>query len=819
MSSIPARSFENEAIPGLEEDEVATRVVREELKLLATVQDALGSGASANMSALRGRELDDARLLELREDVAVAKPEDLPALFEQMHHLGSLRAQRGKGVAGSVDAKNPYFGHLRLEEGGKRRDILIGAKSYVDSSSGIKIVDWRQAPVSRIYYRYREGDDYEETLGGRPVEGMVLARRGVAISDGKLVRVSSPQGTFVCGDDGRWKRLDAFSARLRTERPAKSDPAQADGKSQRHAPGDKHLPAIASMLDAAQFELITRPGAGLIAIQGSAGSGKTTVGLHRIAYLAFADPQRFRADRMMVVVPHEALMHFVARVLPSLGVEGVPISTFPRFARRLLPELFPKLPHHYHDDTPPVVLRAKNHPAMLRAIHTYVERLHEELDQRVERTMEKWPSGHNVVTAWKATRWTGAPASSSSGDARGGRDEVVPDQRVTTFAQWLAGKRALDGAGNASTLPAVTRGAIERLGQELRTRARAVMAAWDEILTSRELLTETFRGSKDFGSAQLDRVHEWCVRQARVRAEGERDGETASIDHEDVPILLRLWQVMRGPLSGPDGSPIRMAHLFIDEVQDHSPLELRVLLDLATKDRSITLAGDSAQRMLDDDDTRGEFDWKGLLAELGMAATTLEPLKVSYRSTAEITTFARGVLGPYAHEAEPITTRRGPPVELFTFASVGESVAFLADALKQLAQDEPYANVALVARFPQQADVIYEGLERAEVPRVRRVAKQDFSWEPGFDVTDVRQTKGLEFDEVILLETTATSYPETSQARHALYVGATRAAHQLWCIASDKPSPVVTAALETAPAELAVDGGLGNSGAASNGAG
>jgi len=581
-------------------------------------------------------------------------------------------------------------------------------------------------------------------------------------------------------------RLDAFSARLRTERTdAKASGGQ---KTHAHAAGDKHLPAIASMLDAAQFDLITRPGAGLIAIQGSAGSGKTTVGLHRIAYLAFADPQRFRSDRMMVVVPHEALMHFVARVLPSLGVDGVPISTFPRFARRLLPELFPKLPHRLHDDTPSAVLRAKTHPAMLRAIHAYAARLHDDLDARVARVMEKWPMGDAVVSAWTATR----------GPSSGTGEEPVVDQRVTAFAQWLGGKRTLQGGGSAAALPAVTRGAVERLGQELRTRARSVMGAWDELLTSREMLAESFRGSKDLGSVQLDRVHEWCLRQARVRAEGERDGEMASIDAEDIPILLRLWQVLRGPLPGLDGSPIRMAHLFIDEVQDHSPIELRILLDLATKDRSITLAGDSAQRMLDDDDSRGEFDWKGLLGELGMAATTLEPLKVSYRSTAEITTFARGVLGPYAHEAEPITTRRGPAVELFTFASVGESVAFLADALKQLAQDEPYANVALVARFPQQADVIYEGLERAEVPRVRRVAKQDFSWEPGFDVTDVRQTKGLEFDEVILLETTATSYPTTSPARHALYVGATRAAHQLWCVASDKPSPVVTEALAPA---------------------
>jgi DNA helicase-2/ATP-dependent DNA helicase PcrA len=91
--------------------------------------------------------------------------------------------------------------------------------------------------------------------------------------------------------------------------------------------------------------------------------------------------------------------------------------------------------------------------------------------------------------------------------------------------------------------------------------------------------------------------------------------------------------------------------------------------------------------------------------------------------------------------------------------------------------------------------VYFDGLSRAEVPNVRRIAKQDFAWEPGVDVTDVRQTKGLEFDEVILLETTAATYPASAPARHALYVGATRASHQLWCVASDTPSELVTAAV------------------------
>jgi DNA helicase-2/ATP-dependent DNA helicase PcrA len=763
----------HEPVLGLEDDEVGARIVAEETKLLRTVMEALAASERASGDLKSARERDDARLLELRDEVSGAKPEDLPALFEQMHHLAALQAQRGKGTTGSLDPRTPYFGHLRLLEGGRRRDVLIGSRAFVDPQAGVRVVDWRHAPVSRIFYRYQEDEDYEEEIGGRTVEGKVLARRNVSIVGGELVRVSTPHGTFVRGDGGRWRRVDPRAARLWTEKGPRLGASGAQGR-------EKLLPAIASMLDAAQFELISRPGSGLVAIQGSAGSGKTTVGLHRAAYLAFADPRRFRPEKLLVVVPNEALLHFVEHVLPDLGVEGVRITTFARLAGELLPQLFPKLPTHVRDDTPPVVARAKGHPAMLRAMAHARDRVVRSLDAKVSSFVEKWPGAEAVRTAWDATA-----------------ELVVPELRAAAVAAWLAGERALEGVG-APALPPVTRDAAQKLASDLRHGARVVLATWDELLTSRERLAETFAGEPGFGPGQLDQIHEWCVRQARIRSEGERDGETPSLDAEDRALLIRLWQLLRGPVPGEGGKPLVYHHAFIDEVQDASPIELRVLLGLCSRDLCVTLAGDTAQRMLDEEDHPAEFDWNRLLDDLGVPHTRIEPLKVSYRSTAEITAFARGVLGPFAHEAEPIATRHGPPVELFEHGSQGEAVAFLADALKELARSEPGASVAIVARFPQQADVYYDGLLRAEVPNLRRVAKQDFTWEPGFDVTDVRQTKGLEFDEVVLVDTNASSYPASPQARHAMYVGATRAAHQLWCVSSDAVSPIVREGLSAA---------------------
>jgi DNA helicase-2/ATP-dependent DNA helicase PcrA len=810
-------SAEPDAVPGLAGDPEGARIVREELKLLATVQQALAAAGRADVSATRGRVLDETRLLELRDDVAVAKPEDLPALFEQMHNLGALRAQRGRSVVGSIDRASPYFGHMRLEEAVpaaqrrpgaasmRRRDVLIGSRSYVDSGEGIRIVDWRHAPVSRIYYRYTEGDEYEEELGGGLVEGFVAARRGLSIVGGELVRVSSPQGTFLRGREGSWKRVAARTARLETEKQwaaRRGTPAEArlgvgaDGELRQ----DKHLPAIASLLDPKQFELVARDAAGLMVVQGSAGSGKTTVGMHRVAYLAFKNPQRFRPEDMLVVVPNEALVHYVSRVLPSLGVEGVAVSTFGRWAARMVAQTFPKLPGTVSDETPAVVSRAKSHAAMLGAIDRAVARIEQGVDARVREALEKWPDGDIALRAWDATRIAARGNGAEGEDGAGGAARRPIDARLTLWSQWSAGKRNVSGVAGPDDLSGVTRGAIDRLAARERQVTRSVAGVWDEVLTSRALLSDVLSGA-GFGAAQIEQVHAWCVRQSRVRSEGERDGELPTLDVEDRPLLLRCWQALRGPLVDLAGKSIRFAHVFVDEVQDASAVELRVLLDLAGPDRCITLAGDVAQRMLDDGDDRGEFDWDRLLDDLGVPHTKVEPLQVSYRSTAEITEFARLALGPLAHATMPDTTRHGPPVELFGFSSPGEAVAWLAESLRQLARDEPGANVALIARFPQQADVYFDGLSRAEVANVRRVSQQDFSWEPGVDVTDVRQTKGLEFDEVVLLETTTATYPVAPAARHALYVAATRASHQLWCVASEEPSKLVTDAIDTPAAD------------------
>jgi DNA helicase-2/ATP-dependent DNA helicase PcrA len=206
---------------------------------------------------------------------------------------------------------------------------------------------------------------------------------------------------------------------------------------------------------------------------------------------------------------------------------------------------------------------------------------------------------------------------------------------------------------------------------------------------------------------------------------------------------------------------------------------------------SITLAGDTSQRLFLDN---GFGDWRAVLGHLGLAHVAIEPLRIAYRSTREIMNVARAAMGPLADPDPPEAPRSGAPVETFQFPGVGAAVAFLAEALRELAAREPRATVALLARHPEQADRYYDGLRRAEVPSLRRVRAQEFAFRPGVEVTDVRQVKGLEFDYVVMLDANDSSYGRDDESRHLFHIGVTRATWQLWIAVTGAASPLVPAA-------------------------
>ncbi len=833
------------------------RIVAEEEKTLARVLE------NARERRVTGRKDYDQELIELRDAIGEARMEDVPALLAEMERLRNVATRRAEVTVGSVNPSSPYFGHMKLKEGGRVRDVLIGNSTYVDTDSGVRVVDWRDAPVSKIYYRYSEGDEYEEEIGGRTVEGEVTMRRAVVIRDARLRRVVAPQGVFFLTRGG-WTRGADVTAKLEGgQLSAVRPPTEDERRAARRGRGrlgagvdgreDKHLPEIPALIDPRQFELITKPHSGIVVIQGGAGSGKTTIGLHRMAWLAFNTPKRFTPDRMMVVVFNRALASYIVRVLPALGVEGVHVATFSDWIAKTRQRHLPRTPTEYSEMTPVVVSRLKKHPVMLRLIDARLAREDADARDELQATAERAGAGEAFAKAWKQL-----------GDA-------ALSRKVSAVMQWLRGERELAGVKGPSLGRRVELELQRPLDRWMR-RARDVVWDWAELVTdarairealakedpeafsadevanavrwSSEHLSRWVHAERDAeveeGEERAERRAERAERRKARDEEGEghereaseareaadearesrrawresndddegdahldddhgravgadgvaEDVEEPALDPEDDALLVRLYQLKRGGLRGPNKQPLRYEHLFVDEAQDLSPVELSALMDITSDDRSVTLAGDTAQRLLMDN---GFTDWRTVLRDLGLESVAVEPLRIGYRSTMEVLAFARAVLGPLADPEPPLATRHGAPVEFHGFQDIGAAVAFLGEALRELSLHEPRANVAVIAREPERADVYFHGLERAEVPRLSRVRDQDFSFRPGVEVTDIRQVKGLEFDYVILVDVTASQYPVDDESRHLLHIGATRAAHQLWVVATGTASPLLPA--------------------------
>jgi DNA helicase-2/ATP-dependent DNA helicase PcrA len=221
----------------------------------------------------------------------------------------------------------------------------------------VHITDWRNSPISRIFYCYEEGDEYEERLRRRAsAPGWSRrAARSPCTAAGSCASASGERSGCACEDDG-WGRLTIDVGRLAGG--AGTAMRAPELRRARLRGPDQRLPEITALIDREQFAAITTERSGVVIIRGGAGTGKTTIGAAPRGLAALSGPEAVRHQTHVHRDAGLGLARYIAQVLPSLEVPGVPIVDFPKFALESMRRVLPRMAKRKTTDDTPSEARA-----------------------------------------------------------------------------------------------------------------------------------------------------------------------------------------------------------------------------------------------------------------------------------------------------------------------------------------------------------------------------------------------------------------------------------------------------------------------------
>ena len=199
---------------------------------------------------------------------------------------------------------NPYFGMFNFENNEEKNEIYLGKKTIMD---GTKVIahDWR-SPICSMYYDYNIGDAEYISNTGEKRKGKITKKRQIIIKDGVLKAVDE-QDT-LSNDSVLLKYLQENS--------------------------DARLKSIIATIQREQNKIIRSPLRGDYIIQGTAGSGKTTVALHRIAYLLYNEAKNISEADFMILGPNKYFLNYISDLLPDLDIKNVSQLTFEEIAMK-----------------------------------------------------------------------------------------------------------------------------------------------------------------------------------------------------------------------------------------------------------------------------------------------------------------------------------------------------------------------------------------------------------------------------------------------------------------------------------------------------
>lgn len=677
--------------------------------------------------------------------------EEVRAVVALVDALRSALAE-AKGRPGLPDSAAPCFGHMRIRTDRGPRDVLLGYHAFSAARHGVVVVDWRSSPIARVFHCVRPGENYEEEVDGRVFEGRLEVRHRLVFEGGRLVRVEDDDGAWRPGKGGAWAPVRG------------ADPTEATAAGLVPPPRAPHSP-ITALLDADQVRALSSDNERPLLVLGSAGSGKTTVALHRLASLVRAYPDRFPAERVQVVVPEEGLARLVRLLLRELGLGRTRVDTFDSWIRERSRRAFgPDLPARICGGPPAHVVRFKRHPAFLDQIPAFVER---RVRSRVEVLDHGLLADGALLRAWES------------------RSERPHALRL---------RRLRDAWGERK----------DRFDTVLRGLFR-VVEDWSVLLQDQEVLDAAVEASGgDLTRRDLEAVrhHTWIQRsptteEAFSHVDADRlatlDGQpidagtahehAGTLDIEDYALLFEIRRLKTGGHRPPWYRLPRHPHLTVDEVQDLALGELAVLGGARLRDSALTLAGDVAQQV---DPTLAGSGWPRILSAIAAEGAAPVTLRTPYRCPAPVAALGQAVLGPLASPDFGRPGRPGPPVIRTHHPDRGSASAVLIGALHQLLERAPHASVAIICLAEATARLLAPPLERDLDARL--VLHGDFRFGPGVEVTVARRVKGLEFDLVVIPDADRVHCPADSYHRRLLHVAITRARHQVWLSRVGPPS-------------------------------
>jgi DNA helicase IV len=605
-----------------------------------------------------------------------------------------------------------------------RLDRVDGPAQYVgrlgvrDPDFEPLVLDWR-APAAAAFYRATP-EEPMEVVRRRTIRS--FGQRVTDLTDDLLMPDAAPADMPVVGEGSLM-----------------ADLSRARGSAMRD---------IVATIQREQDEAVRAPAGGITEITGGPGTGKTAVALHRAAYLLYADRRRFSGG-VLVVGPSPVFMEYISRVLPSLGEDTVEL--------RSLGEVLDGVAASRMD--PPVLAELKGSSRMRRMLKAALA-----LDP------PSAPTELRIVYRGQVLKLDGAKL----GEVR----RAVHKQRVVpNRARREAGTAVLDALWRAA-LDAAEPGAAPRremLVSDLgdRSEFESFMARWWPELRPTEVLgwlgepakLASVAGRSLSGGQVAALAASWRIPDGPDGPNGT-DGPSWSV--ADVALLdeLRVLAGDRG--EGRRGKEFFYGHVILDEAQDLSPMQWR-MLGRRGQYASWTIVGDPAQSSWPNtEEATGARE-----AALGRVKTRRHfRLTTNYRNSAEIFELAASVVRGEIADGElptPVRSTGWPP--LVRTVEPGELAAeAAAEAETLLAQVD--GTVGVITTMDRRNEVSGWFAELADKAEGR------------LRVAGSLEAKGLEYDAVILVQPSQL-IAESSTGRRALYVALSRATQRLVVLASD----------------------------------